>query len=105
MNEYTDNDLETQIELIGIFHQKSLNDLKILKKNIKDGENKQWSETSHALKGSTAYIGANYLKKLCAEAHNMMVDTKANRELKYNEIEKEHLIVCEFLRDKNLLNF
>lgn len=103
IEEYADYNIETQKELIQIFYQKSLKDLRSISKSIINGKSNEWVDTAHALKGSAGYIGAKKLENLCDIAQSMIIETKENRQSIYQKIKSEHALVCKFLKNEELL--
>ena len=100
---YTDGDIEVQRELIEVFYNKTSSDLDLLKKNITGGENKEWSEAAHTLKGSAGYIGASKLRDLCDQGQSLLIATRNQRKELFDEIAHEHTQICEYLKSQNLL--
>ena len=98
LEEYTDNDPESLAELIGVFYETFSGDLDMLEKNITDGENKEWSQIAHKLKGSSGFIGAEKLKILCASAQNMQTASLDERRSIYQRIKEAYGAVCIFLQ-------
>ena len=103
IEEYTNNNDKAKKELIKTFYKKSLKDLQILKENSVDGESLEWVNAAHSLKGSSGYLGAKTLKKLCSLAQSMSDSTKEGRVEVCHEINKEYQKISEALEKEGLL--
>lgn len=57
--------------MIEMFVVQGQNQLKELSQFCVDGLSHDWVEVAHALKGTAAGIGAEYMRGLCADAQNM----------------------------------
>lgn len=103
LDEYTNNDEALKKELINTFHTKSSKDLSVLKENVLDGKNKAWVETAHSLKGSSGYIGADILKKLCDFAQSMEDASAEDRRKTYTEIDNEYQKILDILQREGFI--
>lgn len=66
-----------------------------------DGENKDWVEVAHALKGTAASGGAMYMRSLCADAQNMVAATGDQRQKMVTAIQTAYdQAVAEILKSK-----
>lgn len=97
--EFSNGDITVIAELIDVFFQSFSNGLEKLKSNITDGENIDWSETGHKLKGASGYVGAAKMRALCAQAQNMKVASKEDRANLFQQIQAEYDTICELLKD------
>ncbi len=104
LKEYSDNDPDTERELIAAFYKKSMEDIRIMTKNTIKANHTVWSETAHGLKGSAGYVGADKLQALCQEAQILQDGSAKERRQLLKKIEKEHKKVCVFLRQEGLLD-
>lgn len=95
--EYTDGEPEAMNELMAMFYETAEGVLIDLKDNMTEGENKQWSEAAHKLKGAAGFVGADELKTLCAEAQAMMTATQADRTILYEKIKNSYTQVYKFM--------
>ncbi len=96
---FTDGDPEEEKALIELFISNAEETLKLIKQHTKIGDNEEWENATHRLKGSAANLGAKNLSDICSQAE------KASRE---NEETKRILYRCimesyEEVRD-NLYN-
>lgn len=73
-----------------------------LQEQCTNGNNPQWSETAHRMKGAAGSIGASHLADLCGEAQGMKESTKNEREEKLKLIEAAYKDVRGVLTDKIL---
>ena len=64
-------DLEFIQEMIDLFAEQADRQLGKLRELCVDGENNDWVEISHALKGTAGGVGAEPMRLLCADAQNM----------------------------------
>lgn len=99
LREYTDNDPESMVELIELFHETFSEDLKELERNVTDGENEEWSGIAHKLKGASGYVGAKELESLCSEAQNMRVGSVDDRRNLHQKIRDSYTVVRTFLEE------
>jgi len=67
-------------EFVGVFIADSPAHIEQLKAQATDGENPQWCEIAHMLKGAAASLGAEQLSALCSKAEKMRTATSAERE-------------------------
>ncbi len=84
------DDEEELRKLVDIFAQQSLGLLDILAANSGDGENKDWVEAAHKLKGGAGMVRAEPLRALCAQAQEMNNTTADNRARILAEIRKAY---------------
>ena len=101
---YIGDNIEDQKELVSVFHESSLLDLDNLKKNCKTYNKEQWLISAHRLGGSSSYIGASNLKKLCLIAETSKLKTEAERSRIFQKIQHEHALVCQALNECALLD-
>lgn len=102
LREYVDNDKDTIRELIGVFIETSLPEIQIMKENRTDGENKNWSEAAHKLKGASGFLGAEPLRLLCEESQNMLIASAADRNQMMERIEAAYRDVCLGLKNEKI---
>ncbi|MCB1680790.1 MAG: Hpt domain-containing protein [Alphaproteobacteria bacterium] len=102
LQEYTDGNEEALKELIEVFTETFMEELGQLKGAIKDGESKEWSEVAHKLKGASAFVGAEHLRKLCAEAQKMVSASAADRSALYEKISLGYENVSAYLKEIDL---
>jgi HPt (histidine-containing phosphotransfer) domain-containing protein len=97
MREITDGDRELERTLYMTFLSSGESCLEALTRLCVDGEQKEWKEHSHSLKGEAANLGAKKLAGFCQEAQ--MAYT-ASREIKLKlleQIEQEWKVVRSYL--------
>lgn len=87
------------IDLFVSTAEKQIGDLQAL---CKDGDDHQWVEISHALKGTAGVVGANNMLALCSEAQLMEDTSDEARQRKCDAIAAEYARVKKFLIRKNL---
>jgi len=102
LEEYTNGDPEAIKELLEMFFETAEESLEKLESNIIDGKNDYWSSAGHKLKGAAAYVGADTLKSLCAQAQNMNNATQLERNDIFKKIKIAYANVCIVLKEKNL---
>ena len=85
LKDYADTDEELR-ELVGAFVTGAREVVAILQKNCADGENRDWVEAAHKLKGSAAMIRAEDLRSLCERAEGMTTATAADRKAMHGQI-------------------
>lgn len=71
LREFTGDDVDAQRELVTLFVDHTERQLQILSGNLVDGENTEWLEAAHVMKGSAGNIGAGLLQELCNRAQHM----------------------------------
>lgn len=67
-----------------------------------DGNNHDWVEVSHALKGTAGHIGAEKMRELCGQAQLMETANAAARKEQLAAIEVEYLKAVSYLIQKQL---
>lgn len=97
------NDLQTEKELVALFIQQSNANLQTLLSNCTDGENATWQEAAHQFKGGASNIGAERLRKLCAQAQVMFDSSARERQIICKKIEAAYQKVRESLDQNDLL--
>ena len=103
LKDYANNDWETEKRLVKTFHKNSIEDIEKLRGRYNVESHTQWYQAAHHLKGSTAYLGAHRLHKLCEEAQNMSEDAANDKVNIFSEIEKEHEKLCSYLKELGYL--
>lgn len=103
LKDYANNDWETEKRLVKTFHKNSIEDIEKLRGRYNTESHTQWYQAAHHLKGSTAYLGAHRLHKLCEDAQNMSEDAANDKVNIFSEIEKEHEKLCNYLKDLGYL--
>ena len=92
LTSYSDNEEELS-DFISQFLTQSNDSLKILEENCIDGECKEWSEAAHKLKGGAAFVGAEKLRLLCAQAQEMKIASRQERKSVFKEIKRAYVEV------------
>ena len=82
-----------------VFLKQSVESIKTLKKNCVDGENKDWVDAAHKLKGGAGMVGARDLYALCEQTQSMNPATAKEREDIAAKICAEYEIVKKYLHD------
>lgn len=90
LEEYTNGDPEGLKELITVFFETAEESLNELQSNIVDGQNMNWSDAGHKLKGAAAYVGAEKLKSFCAQAQDMKTADRQARLEMYEKIKAQY---------------
>lgn len=93
LNEYTDGDPEVMKELIQLFFTSFDESLDNLKEEATDGQNIEWSNIAHKLKGASAYVGAEQLRSLCAQGQSMEDAQMNDRKMLVQQIETTYKTV------------
>lgn len=91
------NDKEFKKEVFELFIETSSQTMENLKKALEENDNKNWYIHAHALKGSTASIGAFTLSKIFNEAQSAAIQVQAGDKSKiYQQAlsEYQRLINC-----------
>ncbi|TNE28836.1 MAG: PAS domain S-box protein [Alphaproteobacteria bacterium] len=86
LEQYAETD-EDMRDFINAFLEQSAIKLDEMRNNCGSGENKDWSEAAHTLKGGAGMIGAERLQKLCAQAQDMEDVSAEERETLLQDIE------------------
>ena len=87
---------ETQEEIKGfceLFFERSEESIEVLSRNCTSGENQEWVEVSHRLKGGAAMMGAVVLRQICEEAQLMVNVSAQERRDKLAEIKNAYYAV------------
>lgn len=104
LKEYSDGNFDFEKELITSFCKTGSEDLQIIKDNTQKKNHKIFIEAAHKLKGSSAFVGAGELSKLCQKAQTINPDAKAAERKKiYSDIEKEFSKVLDYMRSQDYL--
>ena len=90
LHDYTDGRRDEILELLDFFIDAAEETLKGLDREKRKKKNKKWTELSHKLKGSAAYIGANELKTLCEQAQSMTGASIPEKKMMIEKIYKEY---------------
>ena len=77
-------------QLINLFVAQSKDILEILQDNCRDGENQEWVEAAHKLKGGASLMKAKKLCLLCDQAQKMESATANDRKTIVRDIETEY---------------
>lgn len=77
-------------DMIGMFADQGQKQIDTLKTLCTDGENQNWVEISHALKGTAGGVGAEKMRLLCADAQNMEIANANDRQDILEKIESEY---------------
>ncbi len=102
MRTFTDGDIDTEKELIGVFVQQSDINAQTLKENASGQDVSAWTEAAHMMKGGAGGIGAFVLQKLCNEAQHF-AGTEEERIVLHEKIAEEYLRVKDYLKLTGLL--
>lgn len=73
------HNLDELKEYVGIFLAQTAGDLDILARNCTAGENREWAETAHRMKGTAGMAGAMALHKSCADAQALKMAAAEDR--------------------------
>jgi len=101
LREYTDGDSAALQELLEIFTVTFVDELENFKR-ASFGENAEWCAVAHKLKGASAFIGAETLRKLCARAQGMKSATVGEREEVCREVIAQYERVNNYMKDMKL---
>lgn len=101
MKTFTDDDPETEKELIEAFLEQSDRNLSVLEKTRSGNGSHAWTEAAHMLKGGAAGIGAFELQRLSNEAQHFAGTTERRAEL-YRKIQAEYDRVRAYLKELGL---
>ena len=99
---FSEGDVEMEKEFISVFLMTSQESLQQLSNSCIDGENHEWIEAAHKLKGGAGNVGANKLRELCAVAQDMTSSSREERLAIYSKIENEYQQVVSCFRGKKL---
>jgi HPt (histidine-containing phosphotransfer) domain-containing protein len=99
---FSDGDVEVEKKLMGLYVGQADKLLQILAENRANKGARLWSETAHALKGSSASIGAKALAELCSNAQRFGGTAEEQAAL-FSEIENEYVRVKDYLKTLGLL--
>lgn len=101
MKEFTDGDKELERELFGEFIVSSQELVETLSQNIAhNGENEQWRQTMHALKGISLNLGAGPLADLCRTGQEHYEDGPEQKSALIEKVKAEHRQVVAFLKQE-----
>lgn len=89
-------------EMIALFVSQCEEQISELKTFVVDGDSHEWVETSHALKGSAATVGAEDMRLTCAEAQKTNPSTIDIRQGLVNKIESQYEEVKAYLLAEKL---
>ncbi len=88
-------------DMIALFITQGAEQITTLKTHCTEGENEDWVETAHALKGTAGSVGAENLRVLCATAQKMEKATPQERTIIAKEIEQEYQIAKAYILQEN----
>lgn len=77
-------------EMVELFVSQGKEQIKALKGFCSDGENDEWVEEAHALKGTAGAVGAEDMRLLCADAQDMKDASAKDRKKILKDIEKHY---------------
>jgi len=97
LHDYTDGDPDAMNELLEIFHETFVEELRHLQESLAEGHNQAWTEYAHKLKGASGYVGAEKLRAFCSQAQNMLEASADERKAVFALIKQNYEIVCKFL--------
>lgn len=97
LKQFSDTEEELQ-EYIEIFITQSDDTLSVLKKNCTDGENTDWRNAAHKLKGGAGIMKAENLLLLCEKAEQLAEGTAADRRAVLAQIQNEYFKIRDALR-------
>lgn len=89
-------------EMIAMFVTQGKSQINALAQQCADGENKEWVEISHSLKGTSGGIGAEPMRLLCEAAQDTKDATAAERQAMHEGIKAEYLKATGFLISEGL---
>ena len=95
---FTGGDPEEEKELFNMFFEQADLSIQAFEDNCTEGENEDWKEAAHKLKGSAANLGATLLAKTCKEAEECFKDTKKNKERMLKKVQLSLKEVRDFLK-------
>lgn len=72
-------DMDFVKDMVAMFVSQGAEQIGALKGLCVDGENEEWSETAHALKGTAGSVGAEKMRRLCARAQVMKAASAGER--------------------------
>ena len=75
-------------DMVGMFVSQGASQIKQIKDQCTDGENDDWVEVAHALKGTSGGVGAMALRDICADAQDMHNATSKSRNEMVKKIEE-----------------
>lgn len=96
LKEYAETD-EDIADFAEIFLTQSEESIEILKENCSSGENTQWRESAHKLKGGSSMFGASKLYEICAAAQEMETASADQRHVMTDDIIQEYSAIKEYL--------
>lgn len=99
LEEYAGGDPDALGEMVKAFYGTADDSIKTLEDNISDGENPQWTNAAHKLKGAAGYVGSEVLRNICSNAQKMENCSKDDRLIAYENIKKAYLKVCNALKE------
>lgn len=98
LKEYAETDDDIGV-FADIFLTQSEDSLRLLKENCTDGENIEWIESAHKLKGGAGMFGAKKLYEICSEAQEMINASANQRKIIMDSILQEFKAVKNYLKE------
>jgi CheY-like chemotaxis protein/HPt (histidine-containing phosphotransfer) domain-containing protein len=99
LKSFAGGDRSEEMRFVSIFVSESEKTLGVLARDCTEGENSQWVEAAHKLKGGAAGMGAESLRSLCAQAQDMRVARASDRLAMLGRITDEMGRVRKYLAD------
>ncbi len=79
LREFTDGYTEMEKQLFELFISSSEECLRMLERYCTEGENKEWKNQAHALKGAAMNMGANAMAEVCAKAQEAFTASQRDK--------------------------
>ncbi len=98
LKEYAETDEEIG-DFAEIFLTQSEESINLLKENCSSGQNSQWVDSAHKLKGGSGMFGAKKLYEICSAAQEMDTASADQRELMMKNILQEYTAIKNYLND------
>lgn len=98
--EYVKGDEDRLKRLIGVFIDKTGEDLKTMQTLHDNDDHENWCKMAHKMKGSAAYIQAPVLEGLCEQGQDL--EKEDERAILFDQIKQAHTDVCAFMEQQRL---
>ena len=97
LNMFTEGDKKEERELTSLFFEQARYSLQSLNDSMSYGENDNWKNAAHKLKGAAANFGATKLSNICFDAEQNPTEDRDGKKSKYKLILEEMTKISNFM--------
>ncbi len=97
---FTDGDIEEEKMLIDLFVTNADETLELIEKQVSSGDNEEWGNATHRLKGSAANLGAQNLANMCSQAEKSSDENEETKRIIFRSIRSSYEEVRDALQKR-----